>query len=120
MSLTKLKPTNKNYYLSSFLKSKSRKKVQWVVEPLAKPVALEGFEGYDIFILKESKTDGAYWRITEAYSGFRLYMSSEPESKADALHNVLADMRIKKINKKKLENLINTKVAIYGLSPRYQ
>jgi hypothetical protein len=120
MSLPKLKPILNKYYLSSFLKSKKRKKVEWILEPLGKPVALEGLDGIDTFILKETKPDGSYWRISEAYTGFRLYYSAIPETKSDAMYNVLADMRIKKITKKKLENLINAKIALYGLSPRYQ
>lgn len=120
MSLEKIKPIINKFYLGSFLKSKSLKKIEFVHEPLAKPIELSGYEGIDLWILKEIKPDGSYWRISESYTGFRVYYSFEPESKSEAIQNVLADMNCKKITKKKLINLISSNIPKWGLSPRFE
>lgn len=112
------KPTKPNQYFHSSFK-KDRNNPEWISKPLSKPIEIEGYEDVDISIIKETKADGTYWRISENYTGFRLYVSIFPETKADAIENLKADMRIKKISKAKMLKLIQANIDKWGYSPRY-
>lgn len=117
MDLSELTVKINKYYILSFLKEKKGK---WVSESLGKKITIPTLEKFDIFIVKVSKNKGLYWRISESYTGFRLYKSDFPESQKEAISNLLTDMKIKKIDESKFVNLINKNIKTYGLSPRYK
>jgi len=118
--MSKLIPITNEFYFSSF-KNGIDKKPEWVHEPLAQPIKIPTLENVDLFLIEEGNGNGLkYWNISEGYAGFRLYKSYDPETKQDAINNLLADMAIKKITAVRVKELINKNVQKYGLSPRYK
>lgn len=108
------------YYLGSFTNYPSFDSIEYVVEDRALPIVINGFEDIDMWILKENRDGGSYWRISESYCGFGLYYSTEPETKMTAIKNLLNDMSNKNITLDVLKKMINKNVKKWGLSPRYK
>lgn len=116
----KLVPIEQKYYFSNFENDKTLTKPQWELQLTAKPIALSGYEEIDLFILKSEHDDGVYWNISDGYTGSRLYKSQNPESKADAISNLVVKCVINKMTPDKLKKKINEYVMQFGLSPRYK
>lgn len=109
---------SKYYTLNQFsVKGKQEKTFNFVYAPRAQALGISGFEVFDFFSVKEN--DGK-WIVSEATTGKMVYRSEKPEAKILAIANTVSFLKKKVKNAEGLWKVVNEKLNIYGLSPRYR
>lgn len=111
-----LEVVDSKYYTfnANLVDGKSEKK--FVFSPTAKVIGLVDFPTAEFFI---NKNDKGVWIISESITGTFVYKSKENDNKAVAIKNAIEYIK-NKIKGKTLMDVINEKIKITGISPRYR